>query len=73
MPEKVQTSQQQYYSISRDANSTIWMPTTHEFLRKFAKRQIIRRERLKKEEKFPIFGLIDVRNSDSYWTIRSPM
>ena len=66
MPEMVQTSQQQYESISRDANSTIWTPTTHEFSRKFAKRQRICRERLKKEEKFPIFGLIDFGNSDSY-------
>jgi hypothetical protein len=70
MPEMVQTSQQQYESISRDANSTIWTPTTHEFSRKFAKKaselQRICRERLKKEEKFPIFGLIDFGNSDSY-------
>jgi hypothetical protein len=36
MPEMVQTIQQQYESISRDANSTIWTPTTHEFSRKFA-------------------------------------
>jgi hypothetical protein len=51
MPEMVQTSQQQYESISRDANSTIWTPTTHEFSRKFAKKaselQRICRERLK--------------------------
>ena len=60
-------------SISRNANSTIWTPTTHEFSRKFAKRQRICRERLKKEEKFPIFGLIDFSNSDSYWTIGSPI
>jgi hypothetical protein len=53
MPEMVQTSQQQYESISRDANSTIWTPTTHEFSRKFAKKSSERRkiceERRKKE------------------------
>jgi hypothetical protein len=51
-----------------DANSTISTPTTHEFLRKFAKKsselEKIHEERRKKELK------IDFSSSDSYWTIR---
>jgi hypothetical protein len=60
-----------------DDYSTIWTPTTHEFSRKFAKksseRRKIREERRKKEKKFPIFGPLDLSNSDSYRTIGSPM
>jgi hypothetical protein len=42
MPEIVETRQQQYYQQqglqqhNMAANSTLWTPTTHEFLRKFA-------------------------------------
>jgi hypothetical protein len=42
-------------------------------LKRRQRRQRICRERLKKEEKFPIFGLIDFSNFDSYWTIGSPI
>jgi hypothetical protein len=42
-------------SISREANSTIWTPTTHEFSRKFAKksseRRKIRKKGVKKSKK----------------------
>jgi hypothetical protein len=37
IPEFVETSQQQY-KHQRDANSTIWMTTTHEFSQKLAKK-----------------------------------
>ncbi len=60
-------------SISRDANSTIWTPTIHEFSRKFAERRKTRGEIRKKRKKFPIFCTRDFSNSDSYRTIGSPM
>jgi hypothetical protein len=58
-------------SISRDANSTKWTPTTPEISRKFAKK-LSERRKIHEETgvKFPIFGPIDFSNSDS---IRSPM
>ncbi len=57
-------------SISRVVNSTIWTPTTHKFLWKFAKKSSKRRkihEERRKKEKILHFL------SDRYQTIGSPM
>jgi hypothetical protein len=63
-------------SISRDANSTIWTPITHEFLQKFAKKSSEWQKFVKKDinkSKIPHFFPIVFSKSDSYRTIESTM
>jgi hypothetical protein len=60
-------------SISRDTNSTIWTPTTHEISRKFAKKSSEQRKIHEEDVKILIFCRIDFRNSDIYRTFRSPV
>jgi hypothetical protein len=73
MLEIVETIANNSASIGRDANSTIWTPTSHEFSMKFAKSrqngEKIMKKGAKKSKNPHFLSDIYFNKSDSYQTI----